>query len=84
MSDQRAVGIRSFVIEDVQEKHGPPSSPVLHVQLLPDNVVSLSIEKYDEDNKKITLTRVAQVIVDIEPLCNGLNAAIRSEGRKAL
>lgn len=79
---QRRVGIRSFVIEDIQEWHEPPSSPVLHVQLLPDRTVSLSIEKYSETDKAIALSRVAQVIVDLEPLWSGLVAAVAAEGVK--
>jgi len=78
----RHTGIREFVLLQTDERHGPPSQPVLRVQLLPDNMVSLAIEKYDEDAKTATYTRIESVIVDGEPLWNGLLAMWASEGIK--
>lgn len=78
----RSVGIHEFVLLDVGEKYGPPVQPVLRVSLLPDRQVSFAIEQYDEDAKKATFTRIESIIVDLEPLMNGLLASGYSEGTK--
>lgn len=81
-STTRHVGIYEFVLLDAGEEHSPPRQPVLRVALVEDGTVSLAIEEYEEDAKTSTYRRVASVIVDLEPLYNGLNACVKSDGRK--
>lgn len=84
MSDQtpRHVGIREFVVRDINDLTEPPELPLLRVSLIGRDLVSLAIEQYDEDHKTATYERVTSIIVDLEPLCNGLRASIDSHGTK--
>ena len=78
----RSVSLEEFVIYDAGERMGPPDSPVLRVRNAGPHMVTVAIERYDEDNKTATFTRMAEVIVDLEPLWNGLAAMRTSEGLK--
>lgn len=81
-SKVRSVGIKSFSLLDVDEAYAPPAQPVLTVSLLYDGLVSLAIEHYDETHDFRSYNRIASIIVDLEPLVNGLNASMLSEGKK--
>ena len=78
----RPVALSEFIVHQVDETTSPPSQPVLRVSLIGGDLLSLAIEKYDENAKQTTLTRVESVIVDVEPFLNGLVASLASRGRK--
>lgn len=78
----RHVGIQSFELLDVDEKYGPPAQPVLTVAVIGD-VVSLAIDSYEETHEKRVYHRIASIIVDVEPLYNGLMASMNSSGYKS-
>ncbi len=78
----RHVGIESFSLLDVDEAYGPPEQPVLTVSLLSGDLVSLVIEKYDETYDTRKYERIGSIIVDLEPLWDGLVACMLSSGRK--
>lgn len=84
MSQQtRPVALSEFIVHQADETTSPPSQPILRVSLIGGDLLSLAIEKYDEDAKTTTLTRIESVIVDVEPLLNGLVASLASSGRKS-
>src|SRR6201984_1605175 len=70
---KRRVGSREFVVLDVDENYEPPERPRLRVDLI-GNLIGFHIETVEYDAKlKVTVVReIASIVVDVEPLWNGL------------
>ena len=74
--------IEHIIIQDIDEQHSPPSQNVLMLEIIPKGrpihgtraeIVSLTIAKYDCDDKGATLTNMAQVCIDGDVLTDAMN-----------
>lgn len=71
--------IEHIVIQDFDEQHAPPSQNVLLLEVIPaggnlkDEIISLTISKYDCDNEQTALHKIAQLCVNGDVFFESVN-----------